>query len=216
MTVPRMDDRSSTPQNEAQAVAPRLVPAPAETSIRNYVRDLAADLLVFVANRIAGKLPGHRLRLAYYRRALGWKIGKGSSIHYGLKIYGGRGRVRIGNHSTFQIDCLIAGTGLMDLVIGDNVAIAYRVTIILGGHDPASPTFGYFLAPITIQDRVFIGANATILAGVTLGEGTIVGAGAVVTKSTPPYSIVAGNPARIIGERPRNMSYTVKHFWRFH
>lgn len=55
-------------------------------------------------------------------------------------------------------------------------------------------------APIVIEDDVFIGARALVLKGVTIGRGSVVGAGAVVTKSVPPYSIVVGNPARIVGD----------------
>ena len=52
--------------------------------------------------------------------------------------------------------------------------------------------------PIHICDKVWIGFNAIILKGVTIGEGAIVGAGAVVTKDVPPYTVVAGNPARVV------------------
>ncbi len=180
------------------------------------LRSLARNALLFGANRVIGPLPGHALRLAYYRRALGWKIGPRSSIHHGLKIFGGRGRVTIGARSTFQMDCLIVGAGMDDLVIGDNVAIAYRACLMMGSHDIFSPTFAGITGPITIEDYAFVGSNATILLGVTLGEGAVVAAGSVVTKSVPPYSIVRGNPAQIIGRRPRNLDYSPEHFWAFH
>jgi acetyltransferase-like isoleucine patch superfamily enzyme len=60
------------------------------------------------------------------------------------------------------------------------------------------------IAPVKIGDRVWIGFNAIILKGVTIGEGAIVGAGAVVTKDVPAWTIVAGNPARIIRELAEN------------
>ena len=56
-------------------------------------------------------------------------------------------------------------------------------------------------AEVVIEDDVWIGSRATILAGVTVGRGAIVGAGAVVTRSVPPMAIVAGVPARVIGQR---------------
>jgi acetyltransferase-like isoleucine patch superfamily enzyme len=59
-------------------------------------------------------------------------------------------------------------------------------------------------APVIIGDAVWIGVNCTILKGVTIGEGAVVGAGSVVTKDVPPWTIVAGNPARIIREIPEN------------
>lgn len=58
--------------------------------------------------------------------------------------------------------------------------------------------------PIVIENKSWIGFNTIILKGVTVGEGAIVGAGSVVTKDVPPYTIVAGNPARIIREIPEN------------
>ena len=56
------------------------------------------------------------------------------------------------------------------------------------------------IAPIEIKDNVFIGARSIILKGVVIGEGAIVGAGAVVTRNVPDFAIVAGNPAKIIGD----------------
>lgn len=53
-------------------------------------------------------------------------------------------------------------------------------------------------APIHINEKVWIGMNAIILKGVTIGEGAIVGAGSVVTKDVPPWTVVAGNPARVV------------------
>lgn len=52
--------------------------------------------------------------------------------------------------------------------------------------------------PITIEDNVWIGAQVTILGGVTIGEGSVIGAGSVINKDVPPYSVVAGLPARVI------------------
>jgi acetyltransferase-like isoleucine patch superfamily enzyme len=172
--------------------------------------------LLFGANRVFGKLPGHALRLAYYRGALGWQIGARSSIHAGLKVFGGRGRVRIGARSTLQMDCLIVGAGMDDLSIGDDVAIAYRVNLVMGSHDILARDFVGITGPITIENHSFVGTGATVLLGVTLGEGTVVTAGSVVTKSTPPFSIVRGNPAQVVGRRPRDLAYSAEHFWPFH
>ncbi|HEY3350250.1 MAG TPA: acyltransferase [Thermoanaerobaculia bacterium] len=180
--------------------------------LKVFLRSLA----LFGANRIVGRLPGHALRLAYYRRVLGWEIGEKSSVHHGLKVFGGRGRVRIGARSTFQMDCLVVGAGMDDLTIGDDVAIAYRVALVMGSHDIFSPGFEGITGPITIEHHVFVGTGAIVLLGVTLGEGCVVTAGSVVTKSVPPYTIVRGNPAQIVAKRPRNLQYSAEHFWLFH
>lgn len=180
------------------------------------VREWARAALVFGANRIAAHVPSHLFRVAYYRHALGWKIGPGASIHTGLRVYGGRGRVWIGRNSTIQIDCLIVGSGMTDLRIGDNVGVAYRTSILMGWHDPNSPDLKAILSPITLEDRVFVGANAIILPGVTMGEGSMAAAGAVVTRSVEPYTIVGGNPAKPIGQRGRNLTYDSPTYWPLH
>jgi acetyltransferase-like isoleucine patch superfamily enzyme len=92
------------------------------------------------------------------------------------------------------------------ITIGNNVLIAAGVQMITRKHgfaDIESPIAeqGYVHAPITIGDDVWIGFRAIILSGVTIGEGSIVGAGAVVTKDVAPYSIVGGVPARLIRKR---------------
>lgn len=85
--------------------------------------------------------------------------------------------------------------------IGDNVSIAYNVLIQDSDYHTMYKEDGTpkpQTLPIVIEADVWIGANAIVLKGVTLGRGCVVAAGSVVTKSVPPYSLVGGNPARII------------------
>lgn len=85
--------------------------------------------------------------------------------------------------------------------IGNNVSIAYGVLIQDSDYHTMYDEKGNEkpqTLPIKIEDNVWIGANAIILKGVTLGKGCVVAAGAVVTKSAPAYSLIGGNPARII------------------
>jgi acetyltransferase-like isoleucine patch superfamily enzyme len=105
--------------------------------------------------------------------------------------------IRIGSHSSIgdniQIHCCERVT------IGDYVLISWGVNIVEYNYhntvDNAIRT-----APITIEDRVWIGCNVIVLSGVTIGTGSIVAAGSVVTKNVPSHSLVAGNPARVIRE----------------
>ena len=86
-------------------------------------------------------------------------------------------------------------------ILGENVFLGPKVNIITINHDPdpenRDATYG---RPVVLEDRVWVGINATILPGVRIGYGAIVGANSVVTKDVPPMTVVAGNPARIIKE----------------
>jgi len=88
--------------------------------------------------------------------------------------------------------------------IGDNVALGPNCTLTCVNHpldgDHRLSNLGLYAFPIVIEDNVWVGANAVILSGVHIGEGAVIGAGSVVTKSVPAHTIVVGNPARIIGK----------------
>lgn len=105
--------------------------------------------------------------------------------------------VTIGRGCFIQQCCTFFGRG--GITIGNDVFIGPKVNLITINHDPdpdnRSATYG---CPIIIEDKVWIGINSTILPGVRIGYGAIVGAGSVVTKDVPAMTIVAGNPARII------------------
>ena len=77
--------------------------------------------------------------------------------------------------------------------IGNDVFIGPRVTFT---NDKYPPSLGW--SETLVEDGLSIGACAVILPGITLGKGAVIGAGAVVTKSVPPYTTVVGNPARVI------------------
>jgi len=62
---------------------------------------------------------------------------------------------------------------------------------------------------VVVGDYVWIGARATILPGVTIGRGAVVAAGALVSRDVPPYAVVGGVPAKVIGERARDLRYTL-------
>jgi maltose O-acetyltransferase len=80
--------------------------------------------------------------------------------------------------------------------------------LLTGTHNVHSPNWELIAKPIVIRDYVWIATGATILPGVTIGRGAVVGACAVVSKSVEPLTIVAGNPARPVGRRsPDDFSY---------
>ena len=91
------------------------------------------------------------------------------------------------------------------IIIGDRVLIGSGALIMDSDAHSLDATArrtgaGGETKPVVIEDDVFIGARAIVLKGVTIGKGAVVGAGSVVTKDVPPYSVVAGNPARMIKE----------------
>jgi acetyltransferase-like isoleucine patch superfamily enzyme len=85
--------------------------------------------------------------------------------------------------------------------IGNNVVINDGVRILTGSHNVHSPDWELVTSPVTIGDFVWIATGSLVLPGVVLGRGSVVAAGAVVSRSVAPLEIVAGNPARAIGMR---------------
>ena len=126
----------------------------------------------------------------------------GSSIHEGVAVftplYINYGKnTRIGKNVFINFDCTFLDLG--GIIIEDNVLIAPKVSLLSEGH-PIAPENrqSLMVGKIHIKKNVWIGANATILPGVTIGENSIVAAGAVVSKDVPEYVIVGGTPAKII------------------
>jgi maltose O-acetyltransferase len=94
---------------------------------------------------------------------------------------------------------------------GDDVSIGPEAAILTLGHDPQSPDFSDRGGDVIIGNRVWIACRAIVLPGISIGDGAIIAASAVVTKNVEPYSIVAGNPARKIGERTKDLRYELKY-----
>lgn len=98
-------------------------------------------------------------------------------------------------------------SGRSPIVFGNNIMLAERVQVIGGNHAfdridiPINQQGEGKQGTIIIEDDVWIGASAIILTGITIGKGSIIAAGSVVTKDVKPYSIVGGNPARFIKSR---------------
>lgn len=114
-------------------------------------------------------------------------------------------KIIIGNNVNIESDCHISA--IQEVIIEDNVLIASFVFISDHSHGRLAPEEMdippidrplFSKGPIKICKNVWLGEKVIVLPGVTIGEGSIVGAGAVVTKDIPPFSVAVGNPARII------------------
>ncbi|MEX2593000.1 MAG: acyltransferase [Anditalea sp.] len=121
-------------------------------------------------------------------------------------LYGGDpgDGLKVGNNSSIGPYSYIGCSGLIE--IGDNVMISPRVSIYSENHnfnDPQIPMVdqGVSRSFVKIEDDCWIAANVIILAGVIIGKGAVIAAGSVVTKDVPPYSVVAGNPAKTVKMR---------------
>ena len=114
----------------------------------------------------------------------------GDNVNFGIKpiIISELSRVDVGNNVMFGPEVVVVGGGHNIGVIGRFMIDVHEKT---GNEDLG----------VIIEDDVWVGTRAIILRGVRVGRGSVIGAGAVVTKSVPPYSIVGGNPARVLSFR---------------
>ncbi len=194
----------------------------AQQSVRNALDEVA---------RAAWNQPLFRARCA--------SVGERLSLIGGLPYIYGHLAIHIGDDCTISGRTSLVASKVFDqpvLRIGDRTYVGYQVTISAGrevtiGNDVKIAN-GVFIAdnpghpldpvqrrtqavgpedlrPVHIGDDVWLGTNVVVLPGVTIGDGTVVGAGAVVTKDLPPRVLAAGNPARVVralaeGERPED------------
>lgn len=141
-------------------------------------------------------------------------IGSDSNIEAALVLERSGARIGIGARTHIGSGTVVNAAEMIE--IGDDVLIAFDV--LISDHNSHSLSFrerkedvrdwikgkkdwaNVAMAPVKIQNMAWIGARAIILKGVTIGEGAIVGAGSVVTKDVPSWTIVGGNPASVIRE----------------
>jgi maltose O-acetyltransferase len=195
--------KSATP-----AAHVRVVPVSRARSSRR----LSAGLLVYLTNHVVSHVPNRPFRQAWYRRVVGVQLGPGAALQLGTQLwFYGPGQVRrnaisIGEGSRINAEAILDCRG--GLEIGAHVSISPQVSIVSADHDRDAPSFPLRHARVVIEDHVWIGIRATILPGVRIGRGAVVAAGAVVTKDVAPGWVVAGVPARRIGERdPQSIAY---------
>lgn len=118
-------------------------------------------------------------------------VGDNFHCDFGINIHVG---------DNFHADYNCTMLDVAEIRIGHNCLIGPDVGIYTAGHrlQPEGRILDGYGMPVTIGDNVWIGGHSTILPGVTIGDGAVIAAGAVVTKNVPPRTLVGGNPARLI------------------
>lgn len=164
---------------------------------------LIAGALETNAYRVIEIIPINVVRILTLR-LLGATVGRGVAINHGIQVRVPR-RLAIGNDVFLAEDVILDARG--GLSIGDHTSINSRAQIWTAQHDWQAPDFAYVQAPTSIGAWCWISANVVVLPGVTIGEGTVVAAGSVVTKDLEPWILAAGTPARKIRDRPDVRGY---------
>ncbi len=171
--------------------------------MKSSFRNLLIAGTFYLYNHFIGKFPIYWVRHAYIRRILRIRLGKDAAIHMGC-FFTGKDTI-IGDRTVINRGCHLDGRG--SLRIGSDVSISPYTYLVTLTHDVDDSMFGAEADPVVIEDRVWIGVRALLLPGVHIGIGGVVGAGSVVTRNCPSYTIVAGNPAKQIGMRSQDLSY---------
>ncbi len=132
------------------------------------------------------------------------RLGCGVSLERGVDIIAGNCHIEIGELTSLGPYTCIAGSG--DIKIGKGCLISSHVGIYSNNHNFADPTRyicaqGITSEGIVIEDDCWLGTGVKVLDGVTIGRGSVIGAGAVVTKDIPPYSVAVGVPAKVMAHR---------------
>lgn len=157
------------------------------------------------------RFPSRHVRRWFYSRLLGET---GDAVFLALNVtLMGAGEIRIGARSVVNPDCILDGRG--GLSISHDVDIGTHTHVWSLEHDPNDPDHDTRGEPVTIEDHVWIASRVTILPGVTIGRGAVVAAGSTVTKDVPAMAIVAGTPAKPVGERQNPLTYRLDFSPRF-
>jgi len=179
--------------------ASTLVPKPRSTSdrVRSTLQRVGTHLLTGVSASVGDDIVGRAIRRRVLRFA-------GARLHRSAQLMGGTyfsraTNLRVGERCLINRSCYLDLHGTITL--GDDVVLGHGTAIITSRHHlgPEERRAGVVESvPVTINTGAWVGANVTILPGVTVGRGAVVAAGAVVIRDVPANSLVAGVPARVV------------------
>jgi acetyltransferase-like isoleucine patch superfamily enzyme len=184
------------------------LPALIRVLLRVNLRLFTGTLIAFGYNSLVSSVPSRTIRRTFLRSWLSG-FGSGTSVQCGCRFLNGR-RVSLGARVVVNFGCLFDGRHYR-IEVGDDASIGPEATILTLGHDPNARDFALEGGDVRIGRRAWIGYRAIVLPGVEIGEGAVVAAGAIVTRNVAPFTIVAGVPARAVGERRRDLSYQLDY-----
>lgn len=179
-----------------------------KSTIYSYLSGFERYILIKI-----GYIPSHHIRDFFYRNVFKVNMAKGSVIYYGAEL---RGQYNL----TLMKGAIVGDRCTIDarrgfIRIGRNVQLGNNVNLWTGSHDMNDPYFRSMpgkRGPIIIEDYVWIGPGATVLHSVKIGKGSVIAAGSIITKDVEPFSVMAGVPAKKIGERNHDMKYDLSKF----
>lgn len=131
-------------------------------------------------------------------RLFGAKMGKNSNVYSTAKIYYPANLI-MGENTCLasEVDCY----NVAPIIIEDNVTVSQGTYLCTASHDVEDSHHSLIIAPIVLKDQSWIGARAFVGMGVTIGQGAVVGATASVYRDVDPWTVVGGNPAKMIKKR---------------
>lgn len=169
-----------------------------KSAIHRYIKGLS-----FFWLRMIGFVLSHFLRI-FFCRISGLTSGRRSWIYSGAEILSPK-NMSIGNDVVIGHGAILDGRNAIK--IADNVSISTGVWIWTMQHDHQSETFEATGGEVKVEQDAWLSARTTVLPGVTIGAGSVVAAGAVVTKSLPARGVYAGIPAKRIADRNIRIRY---------
>lgn len=180
-------------------------------SLTDYIRKFVGNIFLSYyrySQFQVSKIPSHHVRLWLYRHVYCAKIESEAVVYFGTELRGSWNLI-------IRKGCIVGDNCILDarrggIELGENVNIGSNVSFYTDSHDYNDPYFSASVSKvggIKVGNRAWIGSNAIILHDVQIGEGAVVAAGAVVTKDVPPFTVVGGIPAKIIGKRSTNLKY---------
>ena len=140
--------------------------------------------------------------------AFGAKMGKNSNVYSSAKVYY-PANLMMGDNTCLasDVDCY----NVVPVILEDNVTVSQGAYLCTASHDITDPMHPLITAPIVLKDQSWVGARAFIGMGVSVGQGAVVGASASVYKDVEEWTVVGGNPAKVLKQRVINASKSMKY-----